>query len=114
MTLKGMVRKLGYRVETANNGEEAVQQCRQLMFDMVLMDCQMPIMDGFEAARQIRALDNDNAQVPIIAVTANAMSQDRENCLAAGMNDYLKKPVSKAQLQACMAPYLAPSSQAAV
>lgn len=106
MTLRAMVRKLGFTAETANNGEEAVALCQQNRFGCVLMDCQMPIMDGFEATRRIRALDNGNARVPIVAVTANAMSQDRDNCLAAGMDDYLKKPVTKAQVQASLQTWL--------
>ena len=95
MTLRAMVKKLGYTVVTANNGQEALTVCEGQAFDCILMDCQMPIMDGFEATRCLREGDTDNANTPIVAVTANAMSQDRERCLSAGMNDYLKKPVSK-------------------
>jgi CheY-like chemotaxis protein/HPt (histidine-containing phosphotransfer) domain-containing protein len=69
-------------------------------FDLVLMDCQMPVMDGFEASARIRALDDpDMRAIPIIAMTANAMAGDRERCLAAGMNDYISKPISTAYLK---------------
>ena len=93
MTLIAMVKKLGCQAEKADNGEAAVRLATATNFDCILMDCQMPIMDGFEATRLIRELENRNAQVPIIAVTANAMSGDRERCLDAGMNDYIKKPI---------------------
>lgn len=95
MTLRAMVKKLGYEVVTANNGQEALSVCNEQAFDCILMDCQMPIMDGFEATRRLREGNTGNAKTPIVAVTANAMSQDRERCLTAGMNDYIKKPVSK-------------------
>lgn len=93
LTLIAMVKKLGCQVSKAGNGEEAVRLCHQEHFDIILMDCQMPIMDGFEATRIIRQPGNLNSEVPIIAVTANVMSGDRERCLSAGMNDYVKKPI---------------------
>lgn len=96
----GFIKKLGYRVEVANNGIEAVEILKEKSFNMVFMDCQMPEMDGFEATRYIRDKNNpvtDN-RVPIIAMTANALAGDREKCLDAGMDDYLSKPVKPKQL----------------
>jgi CheY-like chemotaxis protein len=95
-----MLEKMGYRVDVVANGQEALAAARDLPYDLVLMDCQMPEMDGFEATRRLRdpqsaVLDH---QVPIIAMTAYAMKGDREKCLAAGMDDYLSKPVQAAQL----------------
>ena len=79
----------------ANNGEEACAQVKEQTFDFILMDCQMPVMDGFTATRAIRAYENEHQlkRVPIIALTANAIQGDREKCLEAGMDDYLAKPV---------------------
>ncbi len=93
--------KLGMRCETAADGEEAVRLCQQQRYDMVFMDCQMPVMDGYEATAQIRKLENEGQRLPmpIIAMTANAMEGDREKCLDAGMDDYLPKPVSLEQLR---------------
>ena len=81
-------------------------------YDLVLMDCQMPVMDGFEATRQIRERADSVAAIPIVALTANAMIGDREKCLAAGMNDYLSKPVSLEQLADVMARWLPEASAA--
>ncbi len=91
-----LLEKLGHEVHMAVNGAEAIQAWREREFDVILMDCQMPEMDGFEATRRIRALEaGDGARhIPIIAMTANAMSGDREACLAAGMEDHLAKPVN--------------------
>ncbi|MCG8610081.1 MAG: response regulator, partial [Pseudomonadales bacterium] len=110
LLLKTIVIKLGYPVETANNGGEAIEICNKLSFCCILMDCQMPIIDGFEATRTIRAHSGKNSRTPIIAVTANAMSGDRERCLASGMTDYLKKPVSKSQLKRCIEASLYPET----
>ena len=91
----GLLRKLGYSCEVANDGLEALKALESRAFDLVLMDCQMPECDGYEATRKIRQLGN---RVPVIAMTANAMSGDRERCLAAGMDDFLTKPVTPAAL----------------
>ena len=96
MTLKALVKKLGYDVETANNGQEAIELTGAERFDCILMDCQMPVVDGFAATEMIRHGAGPNTDTPIVAVTANAMSSDKQRCLQAGMNDYIKKPVSKA------------------
>lgn len=93
LVLKGLLQKQGYSVVTADNGIQAVQLVQSTPVDAILMDCQMPELDGFEATRQIRALPLPVSKVPIIAVTANAMSQDRERCVEAGMNDYTSKPI---------------------
>ena len=90
-----MLSELGCSVHTAENGLIALGAVSREPFDLVLMDCQMPVMDGFEASRRIRALEADLARspVPIVALTANALSGDRERCLAAGMDEYLPKPI---------------------
>jgi PAS domain S-box-containing protein len=94
---KEMLQRLGYVVDVASNGRQAVEQLNdsQDQYAVVLMDCHMPIMDGYEASRFIRAQDSDSktSKVPIIALTANALKGEREKCIRAGMNDYLSKPV---------------------
>ena len=91
LVLVAQLEKLGYQALAVANGIEAVAALQQGKYDLVLMDCQMPRMDGFEATRRIR--ESGRPHVPIIAVTANAMSGDRERCTREGMNDYLSKPV---------------------
>ena len=80
-------------VDAVANGQEALDQLERASYDLVFMDCQMPVMDGFEAARAIRELGGDYARLPIVALTANVLPADREACLEAGMNDFLPKPV---------------------
>ncbi|HYC61094.1 MAG TPA: response regulator [Thermoanaerobaculia bacterium] len=96
----GQLQKLGHEGILANGGNAALELVRNERFDLVLMDCQMPDMDGYAATRQIRMMDGAVARVPIIAITAHALPGEREKCLAAGMNDYLAKPVSLEQLGA--------------
>jgi CheY-like chemotaxis protein len=93
-----MIEKLGYRVDVAGNGREAVEASGRIPYDLVFMDCQMPDMDGFEAARTIRARERGVRHIPIVAMTANAMQEDRQRCLEAGMDDYLSKPISSKSL----------------
>ncbi|MDB6051754.1 MAG: hybrid sensor histidine kinase/response regulator [Pseudomonas sp.] len=96
--IEAMLRSLGFKVSVANDGAQAVQAVAVNEFAAILMDCRLPILDGYEATRQIRQLPA-RGQVPIIALTANALHGDRERCLQAGMNDYLAKPFKRADLQ---------------
>jgi two-component system sensor histidine kinase/response regulator len=89
-----MLGKMGHRITLATNGLEALEQWRQGDFDLILMDVQMPEMTGLQATTQIRREEAIGAHVPIVAMTASAMSEDRDRCLAAGMDDFVSKPVS--------------------
>jgi signal transduction histidine kinase/DNA-binding response OmpR family regulator/HPt (histidine-containing phosphotransfer) domain-containing protein len=100
-----MLHRLGARVDVANNGQEGVTAVERDYYDAVLMDLQMPVMDGLEATRRIRS-NPDFAELPIIAMTANALARDRDRCLAAGMNDFLTKPVYAQQLAATLGRWL--------
>jgi two-component system sensor histidine kinase/response regulator len=95
MVAVAVLRKLGFQADVAANGVEALDALRRQSYDLVLMDCQMPEMDGFEATAAVRSAPPAelNPQVPIVALTAHAMKGDRERCLAAGMDDYLAKPL---------------------
>jgi PAS domain S-box-containing protein len=93
MVIRRLVERLGYRIEVVKSGREAVEAVRGGGYAMVLMDCQMPDMDGFEATLAIRKLEGALSGVPVVAVTANALPGFREQCLAAGMDDYLPKPI---------------------
>ena len=96
--IEAMLRSLGYEVCVVDDGAKAVEQTRTRRFAAVLMDCRLPVLDGYDASRRIRRLPGC-AELPIIALTANALEGDREACLAAGMNDYLAKPFKRADLQ---------------
>ncbi len=100
----GMLAKLGFSPQTANDGQEALALLERIGFDLVFMDLQMPVLDGLEATRKLRSGDAGelNRSVPIIAMTAHATSHDRRNCFAAGMNDYIAKPISSDQVYAAM------------
>jgi two-component system sensor histidine kinase/response regulator len=105
----GQLLKLGYTADIAANGLEVLEALRQIQYDVIFMDCQMPEMDGYVATRTIRKREQDltsrcpwKAPIHIIAMTANAMKGDREECLAAGMNDYISKPVRVSDLQAAL------------
>jgi two-component system, sensor histidine kinase and response regulator len=94
-----LLERWGHRVTVAENGQLAVDLVARQAFDVVLMDMMMPVMDGLDATRLIRALPGAHATVPIVAMTANAMESDRERCLGAGMNDYISKPIRAKELQ---------------
>ena len=93
---KLILQRAGFVIDLVEDGSEALEAQRANPYDLILMDCQMPTMDGFEASRQIRQLDGP--QPVIVAVTANALVGERERCLQAGMNDYLSKPFQAEQL----------------
>jgi len=99
LVAKGMLAKLGCQVQLATQGAEALEWLEREDFDMVLMDCNMPVMDGYEASRRIRQ-SGRWPELPIVALTANAMPEERERCRAAGMNDYLAKPFRREELLA--------------
>ena len=98
-----MLEKRGHQVEVVGTGKAALAALAQHAFDLVLMDVQMPELDGFEATAAIRARENESGgHLPIIAMTAHAMKGDRERCLAAGMDDYIAKPMKAADLYAAI------------
>lgn len=99
----GLLKRLGHLADVVSNGVEAVNAVRSFSYDLVLMDVQMPEMDGLEATAAIRKLSGERGRMPIVAMTANAMRGDDERCLAAGMNDYLAKPIDRTKLAAAIA-----------
>ncbi|MBW4054458.1 MAG: response regulator [Proteobacteria bacterium] len=105
---QALLNKLGYKADTVANGQEAVRALELINYDLVLMDCLMPEMDGFEATAMIRNVRSNvlNHAVPVIAMTANAMVGDRDTCIEAGMNDYLAKPVKKEELAEVLGKWL--------
>ncbi len=109
-----LLEKMGHTVHVAWNGQEALEALRGEAFDLVLMDCQMPEMDGYEATRRIRRGDDGvwQSEVPVIAMTANAMKGDRERCLEAGMDDYIPKPIKPDILSGVIRKVLDPAGQA--
>ncbi|MEQ1793454.1 MAG: PAS domain S-box protein [Nitrospira sp.] len=101
-----MLEKLGYRVDVAGNGKEALLALARHAYHLVFMDCQMPELDGFETTKLIRSHEHASQHLPIIAMTANAMAGDREHCLSAGMDDFVSKPVKSQDLQRVLARWL--------
>jgi PAS domain S-box-containing protein len=103
---RALLEKWGHAVDVAGNGQIALDRWRSDSYDLILMDVQMPVLDGLEATRRIRALERSgDGHVPIVAMTARAMKGDRERCLAAGMDEYVAKPVRKQELYAAIAPF---------
>jgi PAS domain S-box-containing protein len=117
---QGILKKLGLRADAVANGAEVINAIKIIPYDLILMDVQMPVMDGVETSRRIRQIESENQKVsaegqsspdvkpgiPIIAMTAHAMQGDRERCIAAGMNDYVSKPVTIQSLAACLGKWL--------
>jgi CheY-like chemotaxis protein len=106
-----LMRDLGFQVELATDGHEALARLSESRFDVVLMDCEMPQLDGYEATRRWRAIEQqagDGRHVPIMALTANAVAGDRERCLEFGMDDYLAKPFEVSELEAALERVLSP------
>jgi signal transduction histidine kinase/DNA-binding response OmpR family regulator/HPt (histidine-containing phosphotransfer) domain-containing protein len=97
-----LLEKLQYRVDVVSDGLAAVAAWQTGKFDLIIMDCQMPQMDGYEATREIRRFEEGNRHIPIVALTAHAMTGDEAKCRAAGMDDYLSKPIDRVKLEACL------------
>jgi CheY-like chemotaxis protein/HPt (histidine-containing phosphotransfer) domain-containing protein len=101
-----VLEKLGLDVTVVNNGREAVTAWKAGGIDLILMDCQMPELDGYEATREIRRHEQGRAAIPIVALTAHAMKGDDDKCKAAGMDDYLTKPLDRTKLMSCLERHL--------
>jgi PAS domain S-box-containing protein len=105
---KALLERMGYRIDLACDGAEAVKAWETSRYDAILMDCQMPVMDGYEATREIRRREQNQQHIPIIAVTAHAMAGAAEECLASGMDAYQSKPLDRGLLQQCLSQFLPP------
>ncbi|MCH6258677.1 response regulator [Puniceicoccaceae bacterium K14] len=103
---KAMLIRYNCDVDCVSNGQEAVEAFVRNRYDLILMDCQMPVMDGYDATSEIRSLEKDGKRIPILAVTANAGESESGKCLGAGMDDYLAKPFQIADLHAKLAQLL--------
>lgn len=106
-----LLEKLGMQVRVAEHGEEALRLCQEHQFDLILMDCQMPVMDGFVATENIRKMGVWGKQVPIVALSANVIKEDQRRCFAIGMNEFVAKPVTKERLKQIFEQYLPESLQ---
>jgi CheY-like chemotaxis protein len=111
--IKALLDRMGHRHEVVGNGAEALRLVQAAPFDVVLMDVQMPQMDGLAATRAIRTLPGNVARVPVIAMTANAMPEDRQACLLAGMDDYITKPIDAHRLERLLARTAAKATESA-
>lgn len=111
LVARGMANRLGYEVHIVDDGEQAVSAALSGTYAAVLMDCHMPVMDGFDATKAIRARNGHSARIPIIAMTAGALDEDRERCFAAGMDDYISKPVDLAKLAEVLARWVPQQEQ---
>ncbi len=100
------LQRLGFHVDSVKNGREAVTAWQTGRYDLILMDCQMPELDGYEATREIRNLEGGRQHIPIVALTAHAMKDDDLKCKAAGMDDHLTKPLDRERLSLCLDQYL--------
>ena len=100
------LRRLGYEVHAVVNGQEAVNAWKAGGYDLILMDCQMPVLDGYEATREIRSLEGGAQRIPIVALTAHAMKDDDLKCKEAGMDDHLTKPLDRERLQVCLEQFI--------
>jgi signal transduction histidine kinase/ActR/RegA family two-component response regulator len=107
-----VLEKLDYRVDAVSDGRAAVNAWQQGTYDLILMDCQMPELDGYAATREIRRLENGARHIPIVALTAHAMKGAESECLEAGMDDYLSKPLDRIKLEACLERHLASQAPA--
>jgi CheY-like chemotaxis protein len=103
-----MLEKMQIRADVASNGREAVEMFQRLPYDLILMDCQMPEMSGYEAARAIRHREPAGSHVSIVALTAEALAGSRERCLSSGMDDFISKPIQPAALTAAVRKWSAP------
>jgi two-component system, sensor histidine kinase and response regulator len=102
-----LLEKLDYRVDIVGDGRAAVAAWQSGRYDLILMDCQMPELDGYEATREIRRLENGAGHIPIVALTAHAMKGADQTCFEAGMDSYLTKPIDRDELEACIERHMA-------
>jgi CheY-like chemotaxis protein len=105
-----MIQKLGYAVDVVDDGKAALDALARQHFDLVLMDCQMPVMDGYEATQEIRRRETRGNRTPIVALTAQTISSNRQRCLEIGMDDFVTKPVTTEQLRRVLDDWLSPAS----
>jgi len=110
LVAEGILSRLGYEVRSVVNGVEALDAVESFRYSAILMDCHMPVMDGFTATAEIRRRHSNGSRIPIIAMTAGALVEDRERCLAVGMDDYISKPVDLKTLETVLARWITPAA----